>query len=156
PPVGSRRSSGARKRPRVRRQAGRAAEAVAITNGNGITEIGRATAEEAGLRYVSDEWPGIRRQRRGKGFSYCGRDGQRITDEATLARIKRLAIPPAWTDVWISPDRRGHIQATGRDDRNRKQYRYHPDWQAYRDELKFHRILEFGRALPRIRETVKS
>lgn len=119
-------------------------------------EIARETAEEAGLRYVSDEAPGWRRQRRGKGFSYHDRDGRRLEDQRQIARIRSLAIPPAWRDVWICPSPRGHIQATGRDDRGRKQYRYHPDWQAQRDEEKFDRILAFGRALPQIRRRAKA
>ncbi len=110
-----------------------------------------ASADEAGLRYVSDAMPGIRRRRAGKGFVYSGPDGDRLTDENRIAEIKALAIPPAWTDVWISPVRRGHIQATGRDARGRKQYRYHPRWRAVRDEAKYGRLIEFARALPRIR-----
>ncbi len=113
-----------------------------------------AAAREAGLRYVSDDSPGITRQPAGKGVSYRSPDGRVIKDPATLARIKRLAIPPAWTDVWICPLAHGHIQATGRDVRGRKQYRYHPDWSAVRDEAKFERMIAFGRALPRIRRRV--
>ncbi|HEU4588597.1 MAG TPA: hypothetical protein VFS11_08115 [Gemmatimonadales bacterium] len=112
------------------------------------------SAEAAGLRYVSDTKPGIRRQRRGKGFTYTGPDGQPIRDAATLARIRSLAIPPAYTDVWICPDPRGHLQATGRDARGRKQYRYHPAWRAVRDETKFERMVAFSEALPGIREQV--
>jgi DNA topoisomerase I len=110
------------------------------------------SAEEAGLRYVSDTGPGIRRRRAGRGFTYVGTDGQRITDRRLLDRIRALAIPPAWIDVWISPTRRGHIQATGRDARGRKQYRYHPRWRAVRDDVKYGRMLAFAQALPRIRE----
>jgi DNA topoisomerase I len=110
------------------------------------------SAEEAGLRYVSDTGPGIRRRRAGRGFSYTGTDGQRLTDRRQIERIKALAIPPAWTDVWISPTRRGHIQATGRDQKGRKQYRYHPRWHDVRDEVKFGRMVAFAAALPRIRE----
>jgi DNA topoisomerase-1 len=109
------------------------------------------SAEEAGLRYVSDAVPGIRRRRAGKGFTYIGPDGATIADPDRVAWIRRLAIPPAWTDVWISPIRRGHLQATGRDARGRKQYRYHPRWRAVRDEAKYGRLIEFARALPRIR-----
>jgi DNA topoisomerase-1 len=108
-------------------------------------------AEEAGLRYITDDQPGVRRRRAGKGFTYTGPDGKRITDPDRIAWFKRLAIPPAWTDVWISPIKRGHIQATGRDARGRKQYRYHPRWRAVRDEAKYGRLIEFARALPRIR-----
>ncbi|HEX2766029.1 MAG TPA: DNA topoisomerase IB [Candidatus Limnocylindria bacterium] len=109
------------------------------------------SAEEAGLRYVSDIGPGIRRRRAGKAFSYIGPDGERITDPDRLAWIKGLAIPPAWTDVWICPVKRGHIQATGRDARGRKVYRYHPRWRDVRDEAKYGRLVAFARALPRIR-----
>jgi len=109
------------------------------------------SAEEAGLRYITDAVPGIRRRRAGKGFRYIGPDGARLADPDRLAWIRGLAIPPAWTDVWISPIRRGHLQATGRDARGRKQYRYHPRWRAVRDEAKYGRLTEFARALPRIR-----
>ena len=111
----------------------------------------QAAAEEAGLRYVNDSMPGIRRRRAGRGFTYLGPDGRRITDPERIAWFRSLAIPPAWTDVWISPIRRGHIQATGRDARGRKQYRYHPRWRAVRDEAKYGRLIEFARALPTIR-----
>ncbi|MGE5442884.1 MAG: DNA topoisomerase IB, partial [Bacteroidota bacterium] len=112
------------------------------------------SAEQAGLTYVTDDEPGITRRRAGKGFVYRDTNGRRITDRQPLDRLRRLAIPPAWTRVWISPDPRGHLQATGRDARGRKQHRYHPDWHAARDEVKFNRMREFGRALPRIRERV--
>jgi DNA topoisomerase-1 len=111
-------------------------------------------ARQAGLRYVSDTMPGITRRRAGKAFSYRSPDGRPIQDRAELARLKRLAVPPAWTDVWICPDPNGHIQATGRDARGRKQYRYHPDWRAVRDAAKFDRMLAFAQALPRIRARV--
>jgi DNA topoisomerase-1 len=110
-----------------------------------------ASAEEAGLRYVTDGGPGIRRRRAGRGWTYVGVDGKRITDRERIAWFNRLAIPPAWTDVWICPIRRGHLQATGRDVRGRKQYRYHPRWREVRDEAKYGRLVEFARALPRIR-----
>jgi DNA topoisomerase-1 len=113
-----------------------------------------ASAEEAGMRYVTDASPGIRRRRAGRGFSYIGPDGERIEDAEHVAWIKSLAIPPAWTDVWICTSRRGHLQATGRDARGRKQYRYHPDWRAVRDEAKYGRMIAFGQALPGIRERV--
>jgi DNA topoisomerase-1 len=111
----------------------------------------QASAEEAGLRYVTDRMPGITRRRAGKRFHYLGTDGRRITDPDRVAWFDRLAIPPAWTDVWICPIRRGHVQATGRDARGRKQYRYHPRWREVRDEAKYGRLIEFARALPRIR-----
>jgi DNA topoisomerase-1 len=114
-----------------------------------------ASAEEAGLRYVSDARPGISRRRAGKGFAYRGPDGRPVRDATTLGRIKALAIPPAWTDVWISLRPDGHIQATGRDDRGRKQYRYHPRWRAARDASKYGRMMAFGRALPRIRRRLE-
>jgi DNA topoisomerase-1 len=108
-------------------------------------------AREAGLRYVSDRAPGIRRRRAGRSFVYVDADGRRVDDEETVARIKSLAIPPAWTDVWICPSPRGHVQATGRDARGRKQYRYHPKWRQGRDEAKYERMMAFGEALPAIR-----
>jgi DNA topoisomerase I len=108
-------------------------------------------AEEAGLRYITDDVPGVRRRRGGKGFSFIGVNGRRITDADRIAWFKRLAIPPAWTDVWISPIKRGHIQATGRDARGRKQYRYHPRWREVRDEAKYGRLIKFARTLPKIR-----
>ena len=108
-------------------------------------------ARSAGLHYTSDLRPGIRRKRAGKGFSYVDSEGRVIRDRTTLARLRRLAIPPAWTEVWISPDPLGHIQATGRDQRRRKQYRYHELWHRVRDENKYGRMLEFAKALPRIR-----
>jgi len=108
----------------------------------------------APLIYVQDDAPGWRRVRRGKGFAYRSATGGAIRDAAKLERIRRLAIPPAYTDVWICPSARGHLQATGRDARGRKQYRYHADWQAGRGQQKFDRLREFGRALPRIRRAV--
>jgi DNA topoisomerase-1 len=112
-------------------------------------------AQAAGLRYVSDTRPGIRRKRAGKGFSYTGPDGAAIRDDQTLRRIRSLAIPPAWQDVWICPLPNGHLQAAGRDARGRKQYRYHPRWRSTRDETKYERMADFGRALPRIRERIE-
>jgi DNA topoisomerase-1 len=109
------------------------------------------SAQVAGLRYVSDTQPGIRRQRAGLGFCYRGTDGRPIRDTAVLRRIKALAIPPAWTDVWICPRSDGHIQATGRDARGRKQYRYHPRWRAVRDATKYDRMIAFGDVLPQLR-----
>jgi DNA topoisomerase-1 len=111
-------------------------------------------AREMGLRYVSDRMRGVTREARGKNFIYRGADGKPLTEPATLARIKHLAIPPAWTRVWISPYENGHIQATGRDARGRKQYRYHSRWREQRDENKFERMMGFARVLPRIRRRV--
>ena len=108
------------------------------------------SARNARLRYVSDERPGITRKMGRLGFEYYYR-GRRIKNAGTLKRIAKLAIPPAWTDVWICSDARGHVQATGRDARGRKQYRYHEDWRATRDETKYGRMLEFAAALPKIR-----
>jgi DNA topoisomerase I len=112
------------------------------------------SAQEAHLRYVSDEQPGFRRRRAGRGFCFCDTHGQRITDPKILSRIKALVIPPAWTNVWICPHPRGHIQATARDAKGRKQYRYHPEWQEVRDKEKFTRTLAFARALPEMRKAV--
>ncbi|MBA3318774.1 MAG: DNA topoisomerase IB [Gemmatimonadales bacterium] len=112
------------------------------------------SAQSAGLRYVSDTMPGITRKRAGKGFAYVGSDGKRIADKKEIARIRSLAIPPAYSDVWICPSPQGHIQATGRDARGRKQYRYHPRWREVRDETKFGRMLDFSRVLPAIRARV--
>ena len=111
-------------------------------------------ARTAGLRYVSDASPGIRRRRTGRGFTYADPEGKRITERGVLDRIRSLAVPPAWTDVWICPHPRGHIQATGRDARGRKQYRYHSGWRQARDETKYHRMVAFGESLPSIRERI--
>jgi DNA topoisomerase-1 len=111
-------------------------------------------AREAGLRYVSDDKPGIRRTPARTDFQYLDSKGARITDDKTLARIRALAIPPAWTEVWISPWENGHIQATGRDAKGRKQYRYHARWRAVRDEVKYGRMISFGKALPSIRRQI--
>nr|WP_265516767.1 DNA topoisomerase IB [Nitratireductor luteus] len=113
--------------------------------------MGPAAAIRANLSYVSDADPGIRRHKAGRGFAYSWPDGKHVADKGTLARIRSLAIPPAWTDVWISLDPSGHIQATGRDTSGRKQYRYHPDWLARRDEVKFSSLVAFAEALPRLR-----
>ena len=118
------------------------------------SEAAAAAAKAAGLRYVTDAMPGISRRRAGKGFSYRDAQGRAITERKELARLRALAIPPAWTDVWICPHARGHLQATGRDARGRKQYRYHDEWRAIRDEHKFDRVLVFARALPQIRARV--
>lgn len=113
-----------------------------------------AAARAAGLRYVHDDRPGIRRETAKDGFRYLDARGEPVTDENTLARIKGLVIPPAWTEVWICPQANGHLQATGRDARGRKQYRYHPKWREARDEVKYERMLKFGQALPGIRAEV--
>jgi DNA topoisomerase-1 len=113
------------------------------------------SAKAAGLRYVSDDMPGIRRRKRGKGFTFLDAKGNTVSDARTVERIRKLAIPPAWTDVWICPIANGHLQATGRDARGRKQYRYHADWRNVRDETKFGRMIAFGDALPKIRERVE-
>src|SRR5437868_10062852 len=118
-----------------------------------ITEPVEA-AEEAGLRYVSENQPGYTRKAKNDDFEYLDTEGKVIRDEQRLLRIKRLAIPPAWTDVWISPSANGHIQATGRDARKRKQYIYHERWREIRDENKYERIVSFGKTLPKIRRTV--
>ena len=107
-----------------------------------------------GLRHATDRDPGITRQRRGRGFSYRGPNGRPIRDEETLDRIRKLAIPPAWTDVWICPAPNGHLQATGRDARGRKQYRYHGRYRTRREAAKYERLITFARALPRIRKRV--
>jgi DNA topoisomerase-1 len=110
----------------------------------------------SGLIWTDDSEPGMRRRRAGKGFTYLTAAGRRVTDEKTLARIRALAIPPAWTDVWICPDASGHLQATGRDARGRKQYRYHTGYRAHREAVKFERLFEFGSALPAVRRQIAS
>ena len=113
------------------------------------------SAEAAGLRYVSDIMPGIRRKRSGKGFTYLRPDGSIVNNGTELARIKGLVIPPAWNEVWICLNPNGHIQVTARDARGRKQYRYHPKYRAIRDETKFGKILEFSELLPALRDRVE-
>jgi DNA topoisomerase-1 len=113
-----------------------------------------SAARAAGLRYVHDGRPGIRREPAKEGFRYLDAHGKPVADETTLARIKCLVIPPAWQDVWICAQANGHLQATGRDARGRKQYRYHPKWRTARDEVKYERMLKFGDALPAIRHEV--
>ncbi len=115
-----------------------------------LAVAGEARAAEAGLRYVQDDTPGIRRIKAGKGFRYLDPAGKPV-GTPTKARIAALAIPPAWTDVWIAPTANAHLQATGRDQRGRKQYRYHDDWTALQSETKFSRLAQFGRQLPTIR-----
>jgi DNA topoisomerase I len=106
------------------------------------------------LRFVTDTLPGIRRIRSGRGFRYVRADGRELRDPPELARIRSLAIPPAWTSVWVSPIANGHLQATGRDARGRKQYRYHPRFRATRDTAKYERVIAFAEALPAIRRRV--
>ena len=115
----------------------------------------RADAKEAGLRYVNDGDPGITRRKVGKGWSYRNPDGSLVRDRTTLDRIRGIVIPPAWRDVWISVTANGHIQATGRDERGRKQYRYHERWNAHRGEAKYERTIAFAQALPALRRRVE-
>src|SRR4029079_19022527 len=111
-------------------------------------------AKDAGLAYVTDANAGISRRRSGKGFTYRDADGKVVRDKKTLERIRMLAIPPAWTDVWICASPNGHLQATGRDARGRKQHRYHARFREVRDEAKFDRMAEFGAALPALRAKI--
>jgi DNA topoisomerase-1 len=115
---------------------------------------GASDAEKAGLEYVNDGEPGIFRQRRGQGFVYLDSNGKRVRDPYAMARIRALAIPPAWTDVWICASENGHLQATGRDAKGRKQYRYHADFVAIRDSAKYERLVEFAKALPALRAAI--
>ncbi len=112
-------------------------------------------ADAAELSYVSDESPGITRRRQGKGFVYLDVRGRRITDERQIERFNKLAIPPAYRDVWICPNPHGHLQATGRDDRGRKQYRYHERWGHVRDRAKYAKLVQFARGLPKLRRTLR-
>jgi DNA topoisomerase I len=114
----------------------------------------KEAAEAAGLVYVSDDDRGIRRERKGDGFEYFKPNGERLQEESTLERVRKLAIPPAWTDVWICPRANGHLQATGRDARGRKQYRYHAQFREVRESTKYEHMLEFARALPAIRAKI--
>src|SRR5207244_6689078 len=111
-----------------------------------------ASARAAGLRYVTDAIQGLRREKVGEGFQYVDPKDRPIADPAVLRRIRSLGIPPAWTEVWICPTPQGHLQATGRAAKGRKQYRYHPRWREVRDQTKYDRMVAFGEALPRIRE----
>ena len=120
-----------------------------------VVRTAREDADTAKLRYVGDAEPGFRRVRSGSGFRYLDARGRAVRHAGTLERIRKLAIPPAYRDVWICRDPRGHLQATGRDARGRKQYRYHPRWRGVRDEVKFDRMLAFSRALPAIRDRVR-
>ena len=116
----------------------------------------QVAAQRAKLHHVSDEMPGISRREARNGFDFLWPDGSLIGDTETLQRIHALAVPPAWTDVWICPDPNGHLQAVGRDRRGRKQYRYHPRWRQVRDEAKFHKLLTFARVLPQLRAGVEA
>lgn len=127
----------------------------AVTNLTGVAAEAAQMAVEAGLIYVSDAEPGIRRLRAGKGFRYLTPENRRLAASKELKRIASLAIPPAYRDVWISVKARGHLQATGRDARGRKQYRYHPEWRQMRDSAKFDRMVAFGEALPKLRRKLK-
>ncbi|WP_050467189.1 DNA topoisomerase IB [Herbaspirillum chlorophenolicum] len=131
-----------------------------MNSGHSANERGSCQEQAAGiahqndLRYMNDEMPGITRTRHGKGFAYHTPDGHLISDKEEVARLQALAIPPAWEEVWISPCANGHILATGRDDRGRKQYRYHPQWRLVRDDAKYERMVDFAQALPAIRRAV--
>jgi DNA topoisomerase-1 len=114
----------------------------------------KQAAEEAGLSYVNDDDPGLAREVVGDGFVYFKPSGEPVTEQATLERVRKLAIPPAWTDVWICPKANGHLQATGRDARGRKQYRYHPQFREVRDSTKYEHMIEFAKALPKIRARI--
>ena len=119
--------------------------------GSRVATAAAQCARAAGLSYVTDCRPGIRRVRHGSTFRYFTPTGRRLTNRQELQRIRALVIPPAWQDVWICPETRGHLQATGRDARGRKQYRYHPNWRTVRDEAKYDRMIGFAQALPKIR-----
>jgi DNA topoisomerase-1 len=127
---------------------------LALDPGTQLTVDPRDAAESAGLRYVSDDEPGLRRRKTGKGFSYKKPDGKSVRDKAARERIRKLAIPPAYTDVWICSRANGHIQATGRDAKGRKQYRYHPNFREFREGTKYEHMLEFARSLPNIRAKI--
>ncbi|MFN2446414.1 MAG: DNA topoisomerase IB [Vicinamibacterales bacterium] len=114
------------------------------------------SARSAELYYAVDDHPGVTRHRAGQGFTYKSPTGRPVRDARTLARINALVIPPAWTHVWVAPSAQGHLQATGRDARGRKQYRYHPRWTAVRDEVKYERMVAFGKALPAIRRRTRA
>ena len=120
-----------------------------------INELPSDSATAAGLSYVTDARPGLSRQRRGRGMVFIGLDGKPLRDPDSIQRIRALAIPPAWTEVWICPRPNGHLQATGRDSKGRKQYRYHPRWRQVRDETKYSRLVTFGDSLPAIRKRLR-
>ncbi|WP_017159673.1 DNA topoisomerase IB [Xanthomonas phaseoli] len=133
---------------------GAAVATAAVASAAAVAQA-RATARAAGLTYVNDQQPGISRRKAGKSFSYRDADGQRVADAETLQRIRSLTIPPAYTEVWICAKPNGHLQATGRDARRRKQYRYHPEWAQVRGEGKFERVIAFGTALPKLRRRLR-
>src|SRR3954470_446532 len=147
-----------RRAPRLHPKRSKASGSRTRKNANGAAAdaalVAMASARAAGLRYVSDSMPGIRRIASGKQFRYVGPDGKVVRDAETLTRIRSLVVPPAWTDVWICPLENGHIQVTARDARGRKQYRYHSRWREVRDETKYEKLAAFGRALPLIRRKV--
>lgn len=146
-----------RERRSVRRRAGSVPVAIPVPVPVPVPVLDPMEAARlARLRYVHDDAPGIRRVRHGKGFRYKGPDGAPVKDAETLGRIRSLVIPPAWTEVWICTAPNGHIQATGRDARGRKQYRYHPRWREVRDETKYTKMIAFGEALPTIRSAVEA
>jgi DNA topoisomerase-1 len=130
------------------------ATATPTAEDNGPLADPREAAESAGLVYVTDEQRGLTREQSGDGFRYLKPNGDAVTDEATLARIRKLAIPPAWTAVWICPKANGHLQATGRDARGRKQYRYHPHFREARESTKYEHMLAFAQALPTLRQRI--
>lgn len=145
----TRRATSNRVKPRPARTGRKGAD-----QGMAVADDPVADARAAGLTYATDRGPGIQRRRAGRGWRYIGPDGATITDRKQIERFKSLAIPPAYTDVWINPSPRGHLQATGRDDQGRKQYRYHPRWREVRDETKYNRMVAFAESLPAIREQV--
>ncbi len=125
------------------------------TPASSALEAAAQSARAAGLRHVNDATAGLQREREGDGFGYRNAGGARVRDESVLQRIRALAIPPAWTDVWICPHPNGHLQASGRDARGRKQYRYHSQWNALRGDGKFDRVIDFGQSLPRLRRRLQ-
>ena len=127
-----------------------------MADGAAAFHIAPVAAPPPGLRWCSDDAPGLTRRRSGRGFTYRDARGQTVSDPETLARIRALAIPPAWTQVWICPHANGHIQAIGRDAKGRKQYRYHPDWSRHAAETKFERLADFARALPRLHRRIEA
>jgi DNA topoisomerase-1 len=144
-----------RDRHHLRRGNLKAGLGVATNSEDELSRDPAVDAQSAGLRYVHDAEPGIKRQKQHGRFVYFNARGKRIRDAETLSRIRSLAIPPAWADVWICPSGNGHLQATGRDARHRKQYRYHARWSKVRDEAKYNKMIAFARSLPKVRRRVK-